>query len=102
MARSQQDLQSILDGLEGVVAAYIQKPLNVTLVAPYIVHEIDDEWVDRADNIVYRSMNRYTVTVVVREPDSPIPGLIRDLPYSKFDRRFISAGLYHFVYNLYF
>jgi hypothetical protein len=102
MARSQEDLRTILEDLEGVIAAYIQKPLNTQLVPPYIVQEFDDDWVDRADNIVYRSMNRYTVTVVVREPDSPIPGLIRDLPYARFDRRFVSAGLYHFVYNLYF
>lgn len=102
MARSQENLQSILEELEGVQAAYIQKPLNIQLVAPYIVHEIDDEWVAHADNVVYAFMNRYTVTVVVREPDSPIPGLVRGLQHSKFDRRFISGGLYHFVYNLYF
>ena len=102
MAQSQLELQELLSGLPEVTEAYFQKPGNMTLVPPYIVYEIDDEYVARADNSVHAFWNRYTVTLVVRDQDSPIKQLIRDLPFASFDRMFISAGLYHFVYNLYF
>lgn len=102
MARSQAELQTVLEELEGVTEAYFQKPLNTQLIAPYIVYEIDDDWVSRADNMVYAFWNRYTVTVVAREPDSPIPGLVRDMPYARFNRKFIAGGLHHTVYTLYF
>lgn len=102
MARSQAQLQSVLEGLAGVVAAYFQKPLNTQLIDPYIVYELDDEYVSSADNKVYAFWNRYTVTIVDREPDSPIPGLVRDLPHASFSRKFVSGGLHHTVYTLYF
>lgn len=102
MARSQTDLQTILSELDGVNAAWFQKPLNTQLTPPYIVYDVDDEWVTRAGNKVYADWNRYTVTVVAREPDSPIPELVRNLPYAKFNRKFISGGLHHTVYVLYF
>lgn len=102
MARSQEELQEILSSFDGVVAAYIQKPLNVKLTPPYVVHELDGDWVARADNTVYASMNKYTVTLVAREPDTPIFDVIRVLPYTKFDRRLIVGGLYNFIFTTYF
>lgn len=102
MAQSQQELQTLLSELPGVTEAYFQKPGNLTLVPPYIVYELDDEYVLRADDRVHAYFNRYTVTVVVRDQDSPIPGMVRDLPFASFDRMFIAGQLYHFVYNLYF
>lgn len=102
MARSQEELQEILSDLDDVTEAYFQKPGNMTLVQPYIVYELSDEFVHRADNVVYHHLNQYTVTIVVRDQDSPIPGMVRDLPFASFDRMFIAGQLYHFVYNLYF
>jgi hypothetical protein len=102
MARPQTELQEILSDLDGVTEAYFQKPGNLTLVPPYIVYELNDEYVSRADDTIYSFMNKYSVTIVVREPDSPIPGMVRDLPFASFDRSFKAGQLYHTVYNLYF
>lgn len=102
MARPQAELQTVLEELPGVTAAYFQKPLNVQLKPTYIVYELSNDHVDHADNIVYAAWNRYTVTVVAREPDSPLVQMVRELPHSKFDRSFVSAGLNHFVFNLFF
>lgn len=102
MARSQSELQAILSGFDGVTEAYFQKPGNLKLEPPYIVYEIDDEYVARADDRVHAVWRRYTVTVVVRDQDSPVPGMVRDLPHASFNRMFIAGQLYHFVYNLYF
>src|SRR5690348_6956762 len=102
MAQSQQEIQTLLSSIDGVTEAYFQKPGNMTLVPPYIVYEIDDEYVARADDRVHAYWNRYTVTLVVRDQDSPIKDVLRDLPFASFNRMFITAGLYHFVYNIYF
>lgn len=102
MARPQAELQAILESFEGVHEAHFQKPLNIELKDPYIVYDIDNDWVSRADNLVYDYRNRYSVTVVTRSPDSLIPGMVRDMPHARFNRKFISGGLHHFVYTLYF
>jgi hypothetical protein len=102
VAQSQAELQTLLREIEGVTEAYFQKPGNLTLTPPYIVYEIDDEYVARADDTAFAFWNRYTVTIVDRDPDSPIRATVRDLPHASMDRKFISGGLYHFVYNLYF
>jgi hypothetical protein len=102
VARPQAELQEILSDLEGVTEAYFQAPGNIVLVPPYIVYEFSDELVRHADDIVYTHMNQYSVTIVTRDPDSPIPGMVRDLPFASFDRSFKAGQLYHTVYNLYF
>ena len=102
MAQSQEELQAILRELPGVTEAYFQKPGNLTLVPPYIVYELDDEYLMRADNGVHAFWNRYTVTIVDRDPDSPVRDAVRNLPLASFNRKFIAGQLHHFVYNLYF
>jgi len=102
VAQSQQELQTLLSEFPGVTDAYFQKPGNLTLVPDYIVYEIDDEYVLRADDRAFAFFNKYTVTLVTRDQECPVKQLIRDLPYASFDRMFIAGGLYHFVYNLYF
>jgi hypothetical protein len=102
MARSQSDLQVILTGLDGVQAAYFQPGQNVTIQDPCIVYERDDSWAAFADNVKHLLKKRYTVTVVDRMPDSPIPDQVENLPYSRFDRFFVANGLNHFVFQLFF
>lgn len=100
MARSRAELHVILKAINGVKDAYFQP--KTTLEYPCIVYDIDDEFVSRADNIVHFFKQRYTVKVIDRNPDSTIPGAIRDLPYSRYDRKYVIEGLHHFVYTLYF
>lgn len=102
MAQSQQELHQLLSEFEGVTEAYFQKPGNLTLVPDYIVYEIDDEYMLRADDTVFAHLNRYTVTLVTRDQESPVKQLIRGLPHVSFNRMFVAGQLYHFVYNIYF
>lgn len=102
MARSRLILHNVLVGLEDVVQAYFQPDQNTSMVYPCIVYERDDSYVAPADNIKYRFMKRYQVTVIDRDPDSLIPDQVEALPYSRFDRRFTTEGLNHNVFNLFF
>lgn len=100
MARSQQELQTVLEETDAQ-KVYSQPPS--TLEFPCIVFENDrPSDVVHADNIKYVLKKGYTVTVIAREPDSPLPDQVEALPHCTFDRRFKTGGLYHTVYQLFF
>jgi hypothetical protein len=81
---------------------YYQPPENLKLSYPCIIYEWDGTTTRYADNRIYSMMRRYTVTVIDRDPDSQIPLAVAKLPMCSHDRNFISDGLYHFVYTLYY
>ena len=95
-------LQTLLNDLEGVEKAYYQPPSHDKMVFPCIVYELTDEEVKHADNKPYNLVRGYQVTAIDRDPDSLIPGLIANLPMSAFQRFFVTEGLNHFVYKLFF
>lgn len=96
------DLQSLLEFILGSSNVYFQPPNNVHMQYPSIVYQRDQYDVKHADDKVYRRQTRYQVTVIDRNPDSPIPDRIADLPLCSFDRFFIADNLNHSVYNLFF
>lgn len=100
MARSPEELQTVLAELEGVEAAYFQPPTKMQF--PCIKFERDDSFVSHADNVMYWFLKRYQVTVIDRRPDSAIPDLVEALPHTAFDRFDVTDGLNHWTYNLYF
>lgn len=104
MAQSRrEELEEILKGLDGVNNAYFQPPPTVQIPpGAYIIYNRDDSYVAFADNVKYWRKKRYQVIVVDRNPDSLIPDLVEELPYSKFDRFYVANGLNHFAFNLFF
>jgi hypothetical protein len=102
MARPQSQLHEILVALPGVTDAYFQPKTNDQLEYPCITYTRDDSFVSHADNLKYLLKKRYTVIVIDRNPDSAIPDLVESLPFTKFDRSYVSAGLNHYAFNLYF
>lgn len=69
---------------------------------PCVLYEWDDEEKKFANNKGYQRTKRYQVTVVDRDPDSPLPDLVAELPMCMFDRSFKADNLNHFVYHLFF
>jgi hypothetical protein len=102
MAQPLSLLQSNLKALEGVEDVYIQGPGPQTMVYPCIRIARNDSFVAFADNLQYLFKKRYSITVIDRQPDSPIPDLVEALPHTRFDRFYVANGLNHFVFNLYF
>lgn len=100
MARPRSDLQQRLKLITPHV--YFQPPENIKMEYPCIVYERSDINVKYADNSPYSSTNRYTVTVIDRNPESAISSAIALLPLCSFDRFFAADNLNHDVYTLYF
>ena len=82
--------------------AYFQPPANVQMEYPCIVYAHNDEDVEHADNVPYRRVKRWEITVIDPDPDSVIPDKIASLPMCRFARAFKVDNLNHTVYNLFF
>jgi hypothetical protein len=93
-------LQSLLEQLAPNV--YFQPPSNIQLNYPCILYARSSADQKRADNQTYHLTQRYTVTVIDRDPDSLIPGKVALLPMCSYERWFAADNLNHDVFNLFF
>jgi hypothetical protein len=102
MARPLSELQATLKDLDGVEDAYIQAPTS-GMKYPCIMIERDSPTdVSFADNVKYLFKKGYSVIVVDRNPLSLVPDQVEGLPHSRFDRYYVTNGLHHFAFQLFF
>lgn len=81
---------------------YFQPPSSIHMNYPCIVYERDSGDTQFADDYPYIIKRRYQITVIDKNPDSPILDKVERLQYCTFDRHFVSDNLNHDSYNLYF
>lgn len=96
------DLHEILCAALGSRNVYFQPPTEFKMTYDCIVYKrekIDSRY---ANNKPYHHTKRYSVTVIYRDPESPIPDKIADLPMCSHDRYFVSDNLHHDVFTLYY
>lgn len=94
------ELQSLLESMCDHV--YFQPPNNITMQYPCIVYKRDGEDAKFAGNRPYNRTKRYLVTVIDRDPDSPIPDKVGSLPMCTFNRFYTADNLNHDVYTIFF
>lgn len=99
---SRLDFHNVLKAIPDVQAAYFQPKPTDQLQYPCIVYEWDDEYVSHADNLAYFHKKRYQVIVINRNPDSSITDAVREIPYTRYVRHYVTSGLHHYVFNTYF
>lgn len=98
------ELNQLLKDLmpDGEQNVYFQEPTNVAMKYPCIRYDQNDEDVIHGDNLPYRRVKRWEITIIDRDPDSLIPDVIASLPMCTFNRRYQAENLNHTVYNLFF
>ena len=94
------ELQTLLLTLAPRV--YFQPPPTMVMEYPCIVYNRDNVKTEYADDLPYKHRTRYQVTVIDRDPDSPIPAKVAALPSALFDRFYTADNLNHDVYQLFF
>lgn len=100
---SRLNLHEELCALLGTRNVYFNPPESVKLKYPCIVYARDGVYKHNADDSMYKSKNRYTVTVIDEDPDSNLADLIlQRYPMCAFDRSFVSKNLCHNVLTLYY
>ena len=80
---------------------YFQPPEDLVMEYPCLVYELDDVYVRSADNGPYSMNDRYQVTFLRYEPDSPVIRQLLCFPLSSFSRHFATSGLNHDVFVIY-
>lgn len=95
------ELQALLEEIMGNKNVYFQPPSSVSLAYPCIVYSRTSPRDRFANNDRYLSKDRYSLTVIDRDPDSNIPVNVLKLPMSSLERSFIADSLNHTVIQLY-
>ena len=105
MARDRRNLSPIFKDIlgKGNENVYFQSPAPHMLKYPCIIYELNNRDTHHADDLIYKDMNRFTVTLIDRNPDNTeYVDKLLNLQYCSYDRRFIADNLYHDVFNLYY
>lgn len=80
---------------------YFSPPANIQIKYPCIVYSLSNIQTTFADNIPYLKNKRYTLTLIDENPDSEIRDKLSDLPCCTFDRSFVSDGLNHYIFTIF-
>lgn len=81
---------------------YYQVPPNMIIKYPCIKYEMKKIGNEHANDAVYIQDTSYTITIMNKEVDDVVTDKISKLQKCSFDRRFVSDGIYHNVFNLYY
>ena len=79
--------------------AYFQPPSSVKMKYPAIVYALDDIENTFANNGVYLSARKYSVTVIDSDPDS---FLVSKVASMRFNRHYTKDNLNHYVFEIFF
>lgn len=99
---SRVELQYILEAILGSRNVYFQPPPSIQINYPAIVYQREDLPKRFADNGTYILRHSYQVTVIDKNPDSPIVEAIAKLPQCRFDRHYVSDNLNHDVFRIFY
>lgn len=95
-------LQRELEEILGSRNVYFQPPENIKMNYPCIVYALSRIDLKYANNQPYTIHNRYTLTLIDRNPDTKLVSKIIKLPTCSYDRHFVSKNLNHYVFNIYY
>lgn len=80
---------------------YYQPPESLKLQTPCITYELENIYVDNADNLVYTRHIKFRICVIDADPASVIADKVSTLNASvRFIRHFNSNGLSHYIYTI--
>lgn len=95
------EARAILSKIVGHDRVYFQPPESIKMAYPAVVFHLSDLAATRGSNTVFSMRDRYTVTVMDKQP---FPEYLYDLqrvPYTSLDTTYRVNGLNHFVYTMY-
>lgn len=96
------ELHEILCTTLGSRNVYFQPPESVKMNYPAIVYGLDDIENQYANDGVYLSHRKYSVTVIDKDPDSLLVGKVAALPACQFVRHYEKDNLNHDVFTIFF
>lgn len=98
---SRLELQSLLEEILGSRNVYFQPPESTKMSYPAIRYNLIDIHTDKADNMNYKKIKRYIITLMHRDPDNDLVDKFIDKGFA-FDRFYAKDGLNHYVFFIYY
>lgn len=95
-------LDNFLRGILKSSNCYYSPPTGFNMRYPCIKYDLSDPNVVHADNIPYLMQLQWDITIIDEDPDSKLADVFFNMPKCKFDRKYSSENLNHFVFSLYF
>ena len=95
-------LQSKLIELLETSNVYYQPPESLKMKYPCVRYSKSKPDVKHADDMKYINKDCYELTVIANSADDEMIDKILQLPYSSFDRHYVSNNLHHDVIILYY
>ena len=92
---SRLELHEVLCSALGNRNAYFQPPESIKMKYPAVVNS-------QANNEVYKQAKKYQLIVIDQNPDSEIVKKISKLSRIRYDRHYISDGLNHDVFTIFY
>ena len=97
------ELQTKLETVLGSRNVYFQPPESLQMKYPAFVYDLADILTDKANDRNYIRNNRYTLTLIHKNPDNELKDTILDeFTHISFDREYSADNLHHYVYDLYY
>ena len=96
------DLHELLCEVLGSRNVYYSPPATIRMKYPAIVYSRSDIDNKFANDSVYNQSHVYSITVIDDDPDSEIVERMSLIPRCKFDRHFVSDGLNHDIFTIYY
>ena len=96
------ELQNILEKILDNRHVYFQPPESLKMEYPAIRYSVSKMESKYANNAKYSKFTRYDIIVIDKRPNNEAIQKILDLPYSSFDRHYVSNNLNHDSIILYF
>lgn len=102
MPDRREQLGKLLRSILGSNEVYFQRPESKKMDYPAIVYALSGIPSLYADDGVYLSGRKYSVTLIDKDPDSPFVEKIAALPTCRFDRPYRADNLNHWVFTLHY
>lgn len=100
--RKWQDLQKKLEELFNSKHVYYQPPENLKMEYPAIRYSLSEIDSLHANNTLYVGFKAYDIVVISSKPDNPVIQKLLELPYSSFDRHYVSNNMNHDIIKLFY
>lgn len=99
---SRLELHEELCTLLGTRNVYFQPPSSVKMKYPAIVYSLDALETRHANDDIYTTDTRYSLTYIDADPESAMVKKLLKLPHCRFNRFYTADNLNHYTYTIYY
>lgn len=96
------EFDALLRQVSQIPHIYFQPPSNIKLQYPCIIYKREEIRNRQADNSVYNQQRFYQVTVIDSNPDSIYVDRVSKMVNCDHARTFMTEGLNHDVFRIYY